>query len=157
MHIDYLSPFWQCQVIIVLTVVKIKRFTSQWQDPNLVVNGHQDWEHDVGCTKAKKKKKMQRFYNIFAKNVEEIAIHYNARLTCFKADYKSFCHIWKLGAQQHGGLELLTPNPNSKNTQEPTLLVTQPRASPSTKTLLQPMPQYLSHWTGRTVENLVGK
>ena len=57
MHIDYLSPFWQCQVIIVLTVVKIKRFTLQWQDPNLVMNGHQDWEHDVGCTKAKKKKK----------------------------------------------------------------------------------------------------
>ena len=30
-------------------------------------------------------------------------------------------------------LQLLTPNPNSQNTQEPTLIATQPRASPARK------------------------
>ena len=41
--------------------------------------------------------------------------------------------IWRLGALEHVELELLTPNTNSQNTQEPTLLVTQPRAPPTPK------------------------
>ena len=41
--------------------------------------------------------------------------------------------IWRLGAQEDEELELLTPNPNSQNTQEPAVLATQPCAPPARK------------------------
>jgi len=74
----------------------------------------------------------------------------NTLLERFYAAINAFVACGGWVPQEHGELELLTPNPNSQNTEEPALLATEQRAPPARKTL--PPPQ--SHWT---VQNLLSK